>query len=49
MFQLYAYIMSCTQTILQYLISKDLFLSSSGSYIRKMYLKSNCDKYLDLK
>ena len=34
-------IMSITQTILQYLISKDLLLSSSGSYIRKMYLKSN--------
>ena len=34
-------IMSIRQTILQYLISKDLLLSSSGSYIRKMYLKSN--------
>ena len=34
-------IMSITQTILQYLISKDLLLSSSGSYIRKIYLKSN--------
>ena len=34
-------IMSITQTILQYLISKDLILSSSGSYIRKIYLKSN--------
>ena len=33
--------MSITQTILQYLISKDLLLSSSGSYTRKMYLKSN--------
>ena len=34
-------IMSITQTILQYLIFQDLHLSSSGSYIRKMYLKSN--------
>ena len=34
-------IISITQTILQYLVSKDLLLSSSGSYIRKMYLKSN--------
>ena len=34
-------IMSITQTILQYLISKDLLLSFSGSYIRKIYLKSN--------
>ena len=33
-------IMSITQTILQYLVSKDLLLSSSGSYLRKMYLKS---------
>ena len=33
--------MSTRQITLQYLISKDLLLSSSGSYIRKMYLKSN--------
>ena len=40
--------MSSTQTILQYLISKDLLLPSSGSYIRKMF-RNQTDKYLDLK
>ena len=41
--------MSSTQTILQYLVSKDLLLSSSGSYIYAKCIRNQTAKYLDLK